>query len=234
MENRPLTVFAAAGATDVIRVLAERYEARSGVSTRTSFAASSTLARQLESGARADVYLCAHPRWMDYLSERGLIPPSSRFDLLGNRLVLIAPRDRPFTALAQPDFDLAGAFSGKLALADPDHVPAGLYAKEALEALGWWSALRARVVPALDVRAAAWLVELGEADAGVVYRTDALLSDKVVTVLEFPERLHAPIRHSIALCADASPGAADFVRFLRGEEAKEAFERAGFQVIDRN
>jgi molybdate transport system substrate-binding protein len=230
-EQKPLILFAAASLTDVLDDLAARYTLQSHVAVTTSFAASSTLARQIEAGAPADVFISANVAWMDYLAERNLLRPDTRVDLLANALVIVAPKEHPFSVTFQPEFAIAEAFSGKLAMGDPEHVPAGQYARQALTALGWWDRLSERVAPAMDVRAALRLVELGEAGAGIVYATDAAPSADAVMVGTFPEPLHDPIRYPAAVCQNASPSAEGLLEFLRGEEAAGVFEKAGFVVL---
>ncbi len=232
---RPVvTVFAAASTIEVLGEAARRYEALRGARVVCSFDSSSSLARQIRAGAPADVFVSADEAWMDDLEAAGLIDPATRFDLLTNELVLVAPADRPFEVRISREFDLAAAHPGvaRIAVADPAHVPAGRYAKQALEWLGWWPALERRLVPALDVRAALRLVERGEADAGIVYSTDAAASDRVVTLAAFPPESHAPIVYPAALVARAGPGGAapGFIDFLRSPDMVEVFRRAGFGV----
>ena len=149
---------------------------------RLSVASSSTLAKQIAAGAPADIYFSANVEWMDYLQAHQHIEQDTRVDLLGNALVVIAPTGEPFTVRWAKDFDFAGAFAGRLALGDPDHVPAGQYARQALEKLGWWPVLKSRIAPAPDVRAALVYVERGECAVGLVYATDAAQSDRVITL----------------------------------------------------
>lgn len=229
-----LTVFAAASATNAVQALVAAFERQSEVRVRCSFAGSSLLARQIESGAAADVFLSANQEWMDYLSQRQRIDAASRFDLLTNRLVLIAPvgvnassHVTSSVAGANP-CDLIRRTSGRIALADPAHVPAGEYARAALETLGCWEAIDERCVLTNDVRAALRFVERGETALGLVYATDAAISDRVRVVGEFPADSHPPIRYSVAGCRDASPRAAEFLAFLRSAEAREIIRAAGF------
>ena len=202
---------------------------------RLSFAGSSSLARQIDAGAPADLYVSANPRWMDYLQERGLIEAGTRFDLVANRLVVVTPAGSGLAVEPRPGFDLAGAFVGRLALGDPDHVPAGIYARQALRALGWWPALEHRLAPAPDVRAALLYVERGECEAGVVYATDAAVSRGVRVAAELADSLHAPIRYPAAVVAGRdSPGVRDLLGRLRSVEAAEVFRRHGFTVLARS
>ena len=179
-----------------------------------------------------DVFLSANQEWMDRLEASARIAAGSRTDLLSNRLVLIAPAGAPL------DFDIASdlrpeerfAAVRRVAIADSSHVPAGIYAKQALEALGWWESLEAMMAPALDVRAALRLVEIGEADLGIVYATDALASSGVAIVMIFPADLHETVRYPVAQCSDSST-AAEFIAFLRSPEMRGVFEEAGFRVL---
>ena len=201
---------------------------------RISFAGSSALARQIDAGAAADLFVSASPEWMDYLQERGRIEGGTRFDLLANRLVVITPAGSGLEVRPRPDFDLAGAFRGRLAVGDPGHVPAGIYARQALEALGWWPALEPRLAPAHDVRAALLYVERGECEAGVVYATDAAVSPRVRVAAELADSLHAPIRYPAAVVAGRdSPAVRRLVRRLRSREAGEVFRGHGFTVLAR-
>ena len=159
------SVFAAASLSSALSELAIHYEGM-----RLSVASSSTLAKQIASGAPADIYFSANAEWMDYLQARQHIEQDTRVDLLGNALVVIAPKGEPFAVRWARDFDFASAFAGRLALGDPDHVPAGQYARQALAALGWWPALKTRIAPAPDVRAALVYVERGECAAGLSVR----------------------------------------------------------------
>jgi molybdate transport system substrate-binding protein len=224
----PLTVFAAATTADVVGRLAARFEAETGVRVKTSFAAASTLAKQIEQGARADVFLSGNAEWMDWLAARGRLRAGTRRDLLSNELVLIVPRGKTAAVRFEPSFDVGAALGPRLAMGDPDHVPAGTYAKAALEQLGWWAALGPRVLPAKDVRAALAYVELGEADAGVVYRTDAAMTQRVTVVGTFPAEVVPPIRFPVALLTDAGPAAAPFLDFLASPAAAAEWQAAGF------
>lgn len=235
-----VTVFAAASTSGALEDLAERYMAAGGGRVRTVFAASSTLAKQIAQGAPADLFLSANPAWMNYLTERGVLDPVSRVDLLGNRLVLIVPRNGTGTnndpGQVDPawlaDLVLGEGPNGKpLVIADPGHVPAGLYAKAALDTLGLWQRLAGRAVRTADVRAALALVDRGEAAAGVVYATDAAISHKVRIVGRFPAGSHPPIVYPLALIADrASAAALRFYDHLLSAEAAAVFRAHGFLV----
>lgn len=222
-------LFAAASLTSALTEILPR---RSFPRVRLSFAGSSSLARQIDAGAPADLYVSANPRWMDYLEERGRIDAGTRFDLLANRLVVVTPAGSGLEVGPRPGFDLAGAFRGRLALGDPDHVPAGIYARQALRALGWWPALEHRLAPAPDVRAALLYVERGECEAGVVYATDAAVSRRVRVAAQLADSLHAPIRYPAAVVAGRdSPAVRELLGRLRSAGAAEVFRRHGFTVL---
>lgn len=195
-----------------------------------SFAASSALARQIESGAPADLFISADEDWMDSLAKKGLIMPRSRASFLANRLVLIAPAASKVRLAIGPRFPLARALgNGRLAMADPDAVPAGKYGKAALEKLGVWSSVSARVANAENVRAALALVERGEAPLGIVYATDARASTRVKVVGTFPAGTHPPITYPVArLKTSTSKDAEGFRRFLVSAAGKRIFARHGF------
>jgi molybdate transport system substrate-binding protein len=227
----PLTVFAAASLTDSLKAVADAYKAKTGASVTLSFGASSTLARQIEQGAQADIFMSADTDWMDYLQKAGLIADETRKDLLGNQLVLVAASGTKPAPRIAPHFDLAGALGdGKLALADPSSVPAGKYGKAALTALGVWDSVAPKVAPAENVRVALEYVARGEAPFGIVYATDAKVAPSVHVVGVFPENTHAPIVYPVALTKAASPAARAFLNYLNGPEAKTIFEKAGFTV----
>ena len=226
-----ITVFAAASSTDVMTELAKRYEAEHPVKVRLNFAASSVLAKQIEQAAPCDVYLSADQKWMDYLAEKKLIQDGTRRDIVGNQLVVITPVDKTLAIKMEKDFNLAGVFEGRLAMGDPEHVPAGIYAKEALQSMGWWEALKDRIAPAENVRAALRLVEMGETDAGIVYWSDSKSSAKVAVAGVFPEDAHTPILYPIALCVSAAPDAMAFLEYVAGSEASPVWKEAGFRPL---
>ena len=232
-QAKTITVFAAASTVDVLNEAARLFKAEASVEVKCSFDASSTLAKQIINGAPADVFLSADQKWMDEAARAGTIDAASRRDLLGNQLVLIVPKGKALTVRMETGFDIAGVLppNARLALADPTHVPAGIYAKQSLEHLGWWSGVEKLVIPAQDVRSALRLVERGEADAGIVYSTDAKASKDIAVVAEFPPESHEPVRYPIALVKGAKPQAADFIAFLQGEEMKRIFSDAGFVVL---
>jgi molybdate transport system substrate-binding protein len=228
-----LLVFGAASLSNALDAVIERYQADGGGPVRASYASSSTLARQIEQGAPADLFVSANPQWMDYLEQRDLLRAGSRADLLGNGLVLVAPLDSATTLEIAPGFDLLGALDGGfLAMGDPDHVPAGIYGRAALERLGVWDAVAPRVARADNVRAALALVARGEAPLGVVYRSDAVADASVKVVDDFPRDSHPPIVYPVAIMADSKhPDAAALVALLQSETAGAIFERFGFTML---
>jgi molybdate transport system substrate-binding protein len=227
--KQELLVFAAASLTNVLGELGNTWNARSRTPVKFSFAASSVLARQIEAGSKAHVFVSADQEWMDYLSTRQLLAPGTRRDLVGNRLVLIAPADSQIRVGIKPGFDLLAALGdGRLSTADPDTVPAGRYARAALTSLGVWNQLADRLVRAENVRAALTYVARGEAPLGIVYATDAQIDAKVRVVATFPDSSHSPITYPAAATAIAGPGAAAFLAFLGSSEAAPVWKKYGF------
>ena len=225
-----VTVFAAASLTEVLAEVGQAFTASTQVPVRFSFAASSALARQIESGAPAEVFVSADQDWMDYLASRSLIRPGTRGDIVSNRLVLVAPADSRVALRIRPGFALLAALGrkGRLATADPGSVPAGKYARAALLQLGVWNEVQHRLIPADNVRTALNFVALGEAPLGIVYATDARGNRRLRIVDTFPASSHARISYPAAATTRASPHALDFLKFLHGEAAQKIFARAGF------
>jgi len=226
--EEPVRVFAAASLTNVLTEIAAQWEKRGHPAPRLAFGGTATMARQLAAGAPADIFAAADGRWMDELAKQGRLEPGTRIDLLGNELVLIAPKGRKFQLELRPGFPFARAFPGKLCLGEPDVVPAGTYAKQALESLQWWDSLQGRIVGTEDVRSALTFVERGECAAGIVYATDAAISDEVVVIARFSPQSHASIVYPVALLKNATPQAHDFLSYLRSEAAAATFRRHGF------
>lgn len=225
-------VFAAASLTDTLQEIGALYGRESGRRVVFSFAASMTLARQIELSAGADIFIAADVESMDYLESRGRIAKPTRQDLLGNRLVLIAPAGSNVTLAIVPQMRIVEALGGgRLAMANVDSVPAGRYGKEALTALGVWNGLSGRIAQGEDVRTALSYVARGEAPLGIVYATDARVEPRVRVVAPFPEDSHPPIVYPAALTAEARPDSAQFLAYLRGPQARAVFERAGFTVL---
>ena len=228
-----VVVFAAASLKNALDDAAHNFEQQGGTPVKISYAASSQLAKQIESGAPADIFISADLAWMDYLQKRNLIEPASRRKLLGNRLVLVAPAGSGMKVDIKPDFDLVGLLKGgRLAMADPDTVPAGKYGKAALEKLGIWQSVAPHVAGAENVRAALLYVDRKETPLGIVYATDAAADPKVEIAAVFPEDTHPPIIYPAALtAASKNPAATKFLAFIESQAARPAFEKPGFTVL---
>ncbi|MBV8801166.1 MAG: molybdate ABC transporter substrate-binding protein [Alphaproteobacteria bacterium] len=227
-----ITVFAAASLTDALNRVNTAYQKKTGHTAAISFAASSVLARQIEASQGADVFISADTDWMDELDKHGLIARETRRDLLGNHLVLIAPATSGIALKVSPNFNIAKALDGgRLALADPESVPAGKYAKAALGTLGVWDAIAGQIAPAENVRAALAYVARGEAPLGVVYTTDAMAEPHVRVVDTFPDNTHPPIVYPVALTKDAKPLAREFLDYLATPESADTFRKAGFLIL---
>ncbi len=230
-----IIVFAAASLKNALDDAVKRYENKTGRKVVVSYAASSALARQIEAGAPVDIFFSADLDWMDALEKKTLIDAASRRTLLGNTLVLIAPRESTASLPIEKNFPLLGALGpeGRLAMASVDSVPAGKYGKAALTYLGVWDAVAPRVAQADNVRAALAFVARGEAPLGIVYRTDASAEPEVRVVATFPAESHPKILYPVALLAGAKPDARGFLDFLLSPEAAPIFEAQGFSV-ERN
>ncbi|MBM3577747.1 MAG: molybdate ABC transporter substrate-binding protein [Alphaproteobacteria bacterium] len=228
-----ITVFAAASLKNALDAAAAAYKSKTGVDTTISYAGSMALAKQIESGAPAEVFLSADVASMDYLAERNLIQPKTRFDLLGNTLVLIAPRTSKLEKVALTKEALASAIgSGKIATGDVASVPVGKYAKAALDKLGLWSVAEPHFAFTDNVRSALMFVAREEAPLGIVYLTDAKSEPKVKIVATFPSTSHPPIVYPVALTASAKGDApAKFLVFLKGPEARAIFVEQGFVTL---
>lgn len=224
--------FAAASTTEVLTEAAEQFARAGHGKVRGVFASSSILAKQIEKGAPADIYLSANPAWMDYLATRGHVEHATRRDLLANSLVLIAPADSALNDAFDVPADIAAALGDRrLAMGDPDHVPAGIYARQALEAFGVWPELQDRLIRATDVRLALHLVARGEAPLGIVYASDAAAFDGLRVMHRIAAAHHAPIRYPIALVAGRNnPAARRFLEFLATPEMAALFRRHGFEL----
>ncbi len=233
-QDKSVTVFAAASMKNALDDANAAFAKATGIKVVASYAASSALARQIESGAPADVFVSADLKWMDYLTEKKLVSAGSRVNLLGNKLVLIAPRDSKLDkiTIAKP-FDLARlAGDGRIAVADVKAVPAGLYAKAALEALGGWKAAEPKLAMAENVRATLAFVARGETPVGLVYETDARVEPKVKIVGMFPDGSHPPVIYPVAaVAASNNAEAARYLAFLRSAAAKTIFETYGFSFL---
>jgi len=231
-EKPELLVFAAASLTNVLEELSADWTRRSGVPVKLSFAASSALARQIEAGGHADVFVSADREWMDYLADRELIDGASRRDVVGNSLVLIAPADSKARVTLTRGVDLTAALgAGRLATGDPATVPVGRYARAALQSLGAWNVLKDRLVPADNVRGALNFVARGEVPLGVVYATDARAEKAVRVVATFPADSHAPIVYPAAKTAVGRPEAIGYLTYLSGTTAVVTWKKYGFQEL---
>lgn len=226
-------VFAAASLKNALDDAASSFQQHGGAKVNVSYAASSALAKQIENGAPADIFISADLDWMNDVQQHNMIQPSTRVNLLGNVLVLIAPADSSVKVDIKPGFALAALLGdGHLAMADPDAVPAGKYGKAALQKLGVWDAVEGKVARAEDVRAALLFVSRKEAPLGIVYQTDAAADQGVKVAGVFPPDTYPPIIYPIALTASTkNPDAAKFLAFLRSSDAKPFFEKQGFAVL---
>jgi molybdate transport system substrate-binding protein len=225
-----VTVYAAASLTDALGELGKTYEAMGKGKIVASYASSSDLARQIEHGAPADLFISADQQWADYLDQRGLLDKTSRLDLLSNELVLVVPAASTATLAISSNFKLAEALGdSRLAVGDPDHVPAGIYARQSLEHLGVWAAVEPKLARAGSVRAALLFVERGDCPFGIVYRSDAQSDPKVKVIGVFPETSHSPVVYPAALITGHHVAAAvEFLHFLTTPEAMAVFQRHGF------
>lgn len=226
-----ITVFAAASLTNALQEIADQYQQGKEVKIVSSFASSSTLARQIEQGAPADLFISADQQWMDYAVQKKTIDEASRFTLLGNELVLVAPTEsKPQPVAISASTDWKSLLKGqRLSVGDPDHVPAGIYAREALQKLGAWDSLSSQLAPGNSVRVALALVERNEAPYGIVYGSDAIASKKVTVVGTFPEKSHKPVEYPMAMVKDHNSATVTaFYNYLKGPEAAAIFKRYGF------
>jgi molybdate transport system substrate-binding protein len=232
-QSKDLIVFAAASMKNALDEVNAAYQGKTGQKATTSYAASSALAKQIEAGAPADIFISADLDWMDYVAQKNLIKPQTRVDLLGNEIVLIAPKTSDAKVTIAPNFPLAKLLGdGRLAMADPAAVPAGKYGKAALEKLGVWASVENKIAPAENVRAGLLLVARGETPFGIVYATDAAAEPGVKIVGTFPEDTHPPIVYPVAIvAASTSPGAQAYLDYLKSPDAKPAFEKQGFTVL---
>lgn len=233
-ETKTVTVFAAASLKNALDAAVAEYQKSTGTKVLSSYAATSALAKQIEQGAPADVFISADLDWMDYLAGKALIRNDTRVNLLGNRLVLIAPASSNISLKIEPGFALAAALGeGRLAVGDVKAVPAGKYAKASLEALGIWPVVEPRLAQAENVRAALALVARGEAPLGIVYQTDAASDPNVKIVGEFPANTHPPIIYPVAVtkAANAPDTAKALIDYLRSAQAAEVFTKQGFIVL---
>jgi molybdate transport system substrate-binding protein len=227
-----VTVFAAASMKNALDEAAAAYKAKTGVEIKASYAASSALAKQLEQGAPADMFVSADTKWMDYAVQHDLVQKASRVDLLGNSLVVVAPKASALKdlALTADAFDKAVG-DGKWTTGTVATVPVGIYAKQSLTKLGIWAAAEPKLAQTDNVRSALQFVSRGEANIGIVYQTDANADASVKVVATFPSDSHDPIVYPFALTKAAGDVPAKFLAFLTSDEAKPIFEKQGFVVL---
>ena len=228
----PARIYAASSLTNAVTDIGTAWKAAGHEQPVLVFGASSALAKQVEAGAPADVFISADLTWMDYLQQRDRIAAGSRSSLLGNTLVLIAPKGKAFEVKTERGFDLAGAFKGKLCTGEPGVVPVGTYAREALLSLGWWDKVSSRIVGTDDVRTALAFVERGECLLGIVYATDAAISSKVEVVASFPAGSHKPVIYPAALVKGGRAEGGEFLQYVRtSPEAAKIFRKYGFKLL---
>ena len=232
--EQPVTVFAAASLTDVLKAAAASWQAKGNGPVVLSFGSSSAIAKQVEAGAPAEIFASADEKWMKYLADKNLIAADTVHRPIGNDLVLVAPADSKVSIAIAPNFDLAGALSGgRLSMGDPKGVPAGSYGKQALTKLGVWTSIEPQIAPAENVRAALALVQRGEAPLGIVYTTDARGATGVKVVGTFPDDSHDPIVYPMAIVAGHDrPEVKAFFDFLLSAEGKTLFKSYGFKTLE--
>lgn len=225
-----VTVYAAASLTKAINDLEKIYEKQNKVEVKTSYAGSSTLAKQIEAGAPADIFISADTQWMDYLQNKKLVAANDRINLLSNRLVLITPKGQSLKVKLDKTTDPNKVFTGKICTGDTKSVPVGKYAKQAFTNLGWWSRIEPKLVETEDVRAALNFVARGECQVGIVYATDAAITKDVTVVGVFPENTHSPIIYPVGMMKK-NPDSAKFYQFLQSNQAKVVFKKYDFSVL---
>ena len=231
--DQKVTVFAAASLTNAIGEIAAQYEKDKSINVSSAFASSSALAKQIENGAPADIFISADLKWMNVLQDKKKIDAESRRNLLGNRLVLIAPKGKGLKVQTEKSFDFSKALDGRLCTGDLESVPAGIYAKQSLLALAWWDGIKSRIVGTQDVRGALAFVERGECAAGIVYETDAKISTKIEIIATFPEETHDAIVYPVALVSGGHAEGKDFLEYLGSPKAQAIFVKYGFSLIKR-
>jgi molybdate transport system substrate-binding protein len=225
-----ITVFAASSLTDVMVKIIQTYNTHSETKIETSYASSGLLAKQIENGAPADLFISADEKWVDYLTKKTISKANLREDLIGNELVLITPIKEAVSIKFDPQFNLEKAIGSHLCTGEVSSVPVGIYAKEALSYFGWWESVKAKIVGAQDVRAALNFVASGECPMGIVYASDAAASSKVKVIGIFPEISHSPIRYP-AIALNNQPETIKFFKYLQSPEAKQIFIQFGFKSL---
>ena len=232
-QSDTVTVFAAASLTNALQDLVPKFREEK-IEMQLSLGSSSTLAKQIQQGAPADVFFSANREWMSYLDSLNLVEKETCTELLGNALVVVAPKGKGFGVEPRQGFDFAGAFKGRLAIGDPAHVPVGLYAKQSLQWLGWWDALQDKLAPAADVRAALAYVERGECAAGIVYATDVRASTGVEVIATLPAESHEPIVYPVAAVKGKHSAVAHrWCGLLQSPAAGAVFEQYGFVCLKK-
>jgi molybdate transport system substrate-binding protein len=229
-----VTVFAASPTAEALTKAAAQFELASGKKITCRFDASSVLAKQIKGGAAADIFLSTDEQWMNDLEAAGFIDPSTRRDLLGNQLAIIGPRGAQFYVAMDGPFDFAVRLPHlqRIAIGNPDNVPVGRHARQALEYMGWWEDVKGLVIPLQNEQSVLRMVERKEVDAGIIYLTDAIASKDTKTIAIFPAVSHPPIRYPIALCRKASPDARAFLDFLQTRQIQTMFTEHGFKVLN--
>jgi len=224
-------IYAAASTSSAITEIINQFnKATPTINVKASFASSSTLAKQIEAGAPAHIFISASPDWMDYLQARQLISLQSRNNLLRNKIVLVTPKSNNLTVEMNNNFNFSKKIEGKLCLGDTSHVPSGIYAKQALISLAWWDKVKSKIVGSKDARAALALIERGECTAGIVYFTDIQTSTKIKLIAEFPENTHKPVVYPVAAILPASTSANIFINYLSSPQASKIFNSYGFST----
>ena len=229
--EKPLTIFAAASSAEAAEESGREFTAMSGINVRINPGSSGRLVRQMEQGAEVDVFISASKAWMDHAEIGGLLKNSTVCVLMTGTLAIVVPKDSGMkTFEPNVDIDFPASFQGRLSIGDPRHVPAGKYAMETLKYYKWDKALKSRLLPAMDARSALMVVEQGEADAGIVFLTDARKSRRIKILAILPEKSHSPVIYYAATCKGASPGAEKLLKFMRGDKGVEILKKHGFLV----
>ncbi|ENU91263.1 MULTISPECIES: molybdate ABC transporter substrate-binding protein [Acinetobacter] len=226
-----VTVYAAASLTNVLAEINQQYKKQNNINIKTSYAGSSTLAKQIEAGAPANLFISADVQWMNYLQNKKIINGNDRINLLGNRLVLISPKDRVYHFQMNKSFDPLKAFNGKICTGNTLSVPVGKYAKQALTNLNWWAKLKPSLVETEDVRAALNFVMQRECSVGIVYATDALITNKVSVIAEFPKSTYSPIIYPMGI-VNKNAATIKYYQYLQSDEAEAIFKKFGFSILN--
>lgn len=225
-----ITIYSAASLTDAMNDIKKIYEKENNIEIKISYAGSSTLAKQIEAGAPAHIFISADEQWMDYLQNKKRVNPNDRINLLGNRLVLITPKSKPIQINMSKNTDPNQVITAKLCTGDTQSVPVGKYAKQAMRSLGWWNSLESKLVETADVRAALNFVARGECQAGIVYATDAAINKNVLIAGTFPSDSHVPIIYPMGLIKKDN-NSVKFYNFLRANQAKAIFKKYHFSIV---